>query len=226
MKIIESEKNEKYLGYRLYIPDNMSGELPLMIYLHGAGERGVRRAQLEHMERNGVPRIIKEGREIDAIVLCPQCPEMFVWNNIVVDLKKLIDNIIEQYRIKKDRICITGSSMGGYGTWEMGMTFPSFFSAIAPVSGGGMEWRAQKLVNTPVRAYHGADDDAVKPINSKMMVDKIQEAGGSAKFCLLQGFGHGDGIYEAYKNQNLIEWILKQRRTNFDIVEEVASSWF
>ena len=89
-----------------------------------------------------------------------------------------------------------------------------------------MEWRAQKLVNTPVWAYHGADDDAVKPINSKMMVDKIQEAGGSAKFCLLQGFGHGDGIYEAYKNQNLIEWILKQRRTNFDIVEEVASRWF
>lgn len=138
----------------------------------------------------------------------------------------LIDKVAEDYGIKKDRICITGSSMGGYGTWEMGITYPNFFSAIAPVCGGGMQWRSEKLLNTPVKAYHGNKDDVVELVNSELMLKNIIVKGGTPELVVLDGFGHNDGIYEAYKNRGLMDWILKQRRTDFSPVKEVCGEWF
>ncbi len=226
MKKIEVTKTGDCLGYQLYLPEQFTKELPLLIYLHGAGERGECTEQLEHLERHGVPCMIREGREIPAIVLCPQCPEMFVWNNVVREVKSLIDRIVREYHVLKDRILLTGSSMGGYGTWEMGITYPNFFAAIAPVAGGGMQWRAQKLITTPVLAYHGEMDDVVEAVNSEMMVKQVQKFSGNAELHILPGLGHNEGIYDAYKNQKLIDWILVQRRTNFDPVEEVASGCF
>ena len=224
MKRIVIKRDGAMLGHILYVPEKISDKMPLLIFLHGAGERGT---NLDHVERHGVPYLIRnENLQIPAIVMCPQCPAQLVWNNVVEELKALIDKIISDYSIKKDRICITGSSMGGYGTWEMGMTYPDFFSAIAPVCGGGMQWRAQKLVNTPVRAYRGSKDDVVDPVNSEMMIKNILSNGGNAELFVLDGFGHNDGIYEAYKNHDLIEWILKQRRTNFESVKEVCEEWF
>lgn len=224
MKRLTIEQDASAFGHILYIPDNMSEELPFLVFLHGAGERGT---NLEHVERIGIPYLIKnEGAEIPALVLCPQCPGEFVWNNVVTDLKALIDKVVSEYNIKKDRICITGASMGGYGTWEMGMTYPNFFSAIAPVCGGGMQWRTEKLINTPVKAYHGNKDNSVELINSEMMMKNIVENGGVAELVVLEGFGHNDGIYETYKNRDLIEWILKQRRTNFEPVKEICSDLF
>ncbi len=219
MKRLMVEQDSPMLGYMLYIPGNVSVEMPLLVYLHGAGERG---DKLEHVEKHGVPYLIKnENIEIPAVVLCPQCPAQFVWNNIVTDVKLLIDKVTENYRI-----CITGSSMGGYGAWEMGITYPNFFSAIAPVCGGGMQWRSEKLVKTPVKAYHGNKDDVVELVNSELMLKNIIVKGGMADLVVLDGFGHNDGIYEAYKNRDLIDWMLKQRRNNFDPVKEVCSEYF
>ncbi len=224
MKRLMVEQDGSMLGHMLYIPKNMSAEMPLLVYLHGAGERG---DKLEHVERHGVPYLIKnENAEIPAVVLCPQCPVQFVWNNIVTDVKLLIDKVAEDYGIKKDRICITGSSMGGYGTWEMGITYPNFFSAIAPVCGGGMQWRSEKLLSTSVKTYHGNKDDVVELVNSELMLKNIIAKGGTAELVVLDGFGHNDGIYEAYKNRDLMDWILKQRRTDFSPVKEVCSEYF
>lgn len=224
MKRLMVKEENGILGHMIYEPVNMTKDMPLLIYLHGAGERGT---NLEHVERHGVPYLIaNENAEIPALVLCPQCPAQFVWNNVAADVKKLIDKIILDYGIKRDRICITGSSMGGYGTWEMGITYPDFFSAIAPVCGGGMQWRSQKLVNTPVKAYHGDKDDVVELINSELMIKNIKSEGGRVELCVLNGFGHNDGIYEAYKNRDLIEWMLQQRRTNFEPVKEICWDLF
>ena len=144
----------------------------------------------------------------------------------MTDVKLLIDKVAEDYGIKKDRICITGSSMGGYGTWEMGITYPNFFSAIAPVCGGGMQWRSEKLLSTSVKTYHGNKDDVVELVNSELMLKNIIAKGGTAELVVLDGFGHNDGIYEAYKNRDLMDWILKQRRTDFSPVKEVCSEYF
>lgn len=81
--------------------------------------------------------------------MCPQCPSSLVWNNVVENLKIFIDEVIDEFSIMPDRISITSSSMGGFGTWEMALTYPNFFSGIAPVAGWGLSWRCKKLITTP-----------------------------------------------------------------------------
>ena len=215
--------DSKTLNYILFLPEKPLADLPLLIYLHGAGERG---ENLEHLYRHAIPKFINEGREYDALVLCPQCPANAVWDNVVYKLKELIDSVVQEYGVKKDRICITGSSMGGFGTWMMGLTFRNFFSAIGPVAGGGMSWRCSNLCKTPVFAMHG-DKDAVVPIGySQLMVDSLKKAGGEVEFKVLEGYGHNDGIEKAYADNQLTDWLLSKRRSDFSYVPEYLEELF
>lgn len=216
------KQNENEMNYLVFTPKNTK-DLPLVIYLHGAGERG---EKIEHILRHGLPRLIDEGREYPAVVLCPQCPRQFIWNNVVADLKKIIDKIIAEYEIKPDRVLLTGSSMGGYGTWETAMTYPETFAAIAPVAGGGVAWRTTRLKNIPIRAYHGSADTCVEPIQSELMVKAVNQNGGNAELIVLDGFEHNDGIDEAYRNTDLMEWLLRHRKTDFSRVPEFCEEWF
>lgn len=218
-----SNANENgMMNYGVFYPDNYT-DLPLLIYLHGAGERGT---NYEHLYRHGVARMIGEGKQIPAVVLIPQCPKEFVWDNVVRDVKTIIDTVAKDYEIKPDRICITGSSMGGFGTWMMGLTYKNFFSGIAPIAGGGMAWRTANLKSTPVYAVHGTDDEPVKAVYSKMMCERVLEEGGNAKLLLLKGYGHNDGIYHAYYNTDVIDWLLSQRRSDFTEIPEAYSVCF
>lgn len=215
-------ENEFGMNYAVFYPDDFT-DVPLIVYLHGAGERG---KDIAHLYRHGIPKLIKEGREIEAIVLCPQCPEQYVWDNVVETTKKIIDSVSEEFKIKKDRICITGSSMGGFGTWMMAKTYPSFFAGAVPVSGGGMVWRTPKLKTTPILAVHGTEDDVVPLIYSKLMVDGVNRNGGHAEFIELNGYGHNDGIDFAYRNTKVIDWMLRTRRTNFEKIAEICEDMF
>lgn len=210
------------MNYGVYYPDNYT-DLPLMVYLHGAGERGLK---YDHLERHAVSRLIAEGREYNAVVLCPQCPEDSVWDNVVRDLKKIIDSVVAEYGIKSDRICITGNSMGGYGTFAMGQAYPNFFSAMAPISGGGMPWRYTNLKTTPIYAAHGDADTLVPPICTELVVNAVNQNGGNAKLLILEGFGHNEGIDEAYRNTDIIEWLLSRRRTTREVAMEFCSECF
>lgn len=214
------------MNYRLYLPETGTEKLPLLIYLHGAGERGETDGVLEHITRHGVPRLLKEGREIPAVVLCPQCPTYAVWDNIVFRVKALIDLIAREFEILSDRIVITGSSMGGYGTFAMGLAYPTLFAAIAPVSGGNMSWRAPNLISTPVYAVHGDADTLVPPVCSSLMTDALAAAGGDARLLLLEGQGHNDAIDYAYRHTDLLSWLLSQRRTDFTPVKEFCAECF
>ncbi len=220
-KFYPKEQNN-LMNYGVFFPDDYK-DLPLLIYLHGAGERGLK---YDHLYRHGVARMISEGIEIPAVVLIPQCPEEFVWDNVVENVKEIIDRTAKEYAIKPDRICITGSSMGGFGTWMMGLTYKNFFSGLAPIAGGGMAWRTANLKNTPVYAVHGSEDEPVKPIYSQMMCERVNEEGGNAKLLMLDGFGHNDGIYHAYYNTDVIDWLLSCRRTDFNELPEAYSENF
>lgn len=223
MKVKVLESKNYVLNALLFTPNEQKDDLPLIIYLHGAGERG---ENIEHLYRHGVPKLIKNGKEIPAVVLCPQCPASFVWNNVVEKVKALIDVVVEEYKISLDRIAITGSSMGGFGTWEMGLTYANFFSGIAPVAGGGLSWRCAKLITTPVKAYHGKIDEAVPLCYSTLMVDAVNKFGGRAELVVLDEFGHNDGINHVYYNTDIIDWLLAQRRTNFERVKETHEELF
>lgn len=211
------------MNYWIFSPDNNKENLPLIIYLHGAGERG---RNIEHLARHGLAKLLMEGMEIDAVVLVPQCPADCVWDNLPHQLKTLIDEVINRYKVDANRVTVTGSSMGGFGTWMLGMTYPNFFAGLAPVAGGGMEWRAQNLSTTPVRAYHGKDDKTVECIRSEMMVRAVNNNGGKAEVMCFEKLGHNDGIDFAYRHTDLVKWLLAQERTSKSEVVEFCSNLF
>ena len=210
------------MNYGVYTPENYN-ELPLIVYLHGAGERG---EEFSHLERHGISRLLSEGKEYPAVILTPQCPAQFVWDNVVTNVKEIIDTVVDEYGIKKDRISITGSSMGGFGTWMMGLTYNNFFAGIDPVAGGSMSWRMQNLKTTPVYAFHGDKDTLVPPIYSELCVNAVNANGGNAKLEILENYGHNDGINYAYEHTDLIDWLILQRRTDFSKVPEFCSHLF
>lgn len=204
------------IGYYVYTPKEYSKDkkYPMIVFLHGAGERGNGADELDKINKHALAKYAKEGKEIPAILLCPQCPGRIVWNNIVFELKALIDKVAEEYGADMNRISITGISMGGFGTWEMGLTFSNFFSAIAPICGGGLSWRCGNLINTPIWAFHGDCDSVVPPKNSIEMVDSVIMNGGNAKLTLFHGVGH-DSWDSAYLDTKVIAWLLSQKREDF-----------
>lgn len=212
-----------FMNYVVYTPEKMTKGLPMIVYLHGAGERGT---AVDHLSRRAVPYMIENGYTIDAVVLCPQCPGHCVWDNIPFEVKKIIDETAKVYDVDMTRLSITGSSMGGFGTWTMGLNFPNFFSAMAPVAGGGMAWRTPNLITTPIRAYHGEKDEAVPVVCSEMMVNGVQKAKGDATLTILPGWDHNGGIDAAYRDTDVLAWLLSQKRTDFTPIPEMYSKYF
>ncbi len=206
-------KNAEGLNYWLYTPDEAAPGKPLVVFLHGAGERG---SDPEKLFAISLPKWLRDGRwQPDAYVLCPQCPEGLDWNAQVQRLKALIDREVEALQCDRDRISITGLSMGGFGTWAMGIHYPRFFSAIAPVCGGGLSWRCPNLKEVPVWAFHGARDSTVPLRNSIEMVDAVNRAGGNARLTIFHTVEHNSWD-EAYGTTTVLDWLLEQKRNSPD----------
>lgn len=218
IKESSSEFRGVKINYSLYLPDVIDNgrKYPLIIFLHGAGERG---DDITKVYKLGLPKYLKDGMKMEAFVLSPQCPSRIVWANITFDIKTLIDSIINCYPVDKSKVALTGASMGGYGTWDIGMTYSNFFSCILPICGEGSIWRVINLKNMPVYAYHGANDSLIPPTCSQKIVDAVNGAGGSAKLTILPNKGHNchDAVY---LESGGIEWMLSQKRTDFSIQKE------
>ena len=194
------------LGYLVSLPDGFDGvkSFPMVVFLHGSGERG---DDIEKVKINGLPKYISQGQKYPAIILCPQCPDNMVWNNIAFELKALIDFAVEKYHADRDRISLTGLSMGGFGTWETAQLFPEVFSAIAPVCGGGMAWRCDALTSLPIRAFHGAKDDVVPLSCSAEMVDAVNGCGGHAELTIFPEDTHNSWD-SAYLKTDVVGWMI------------------
>jgi predicted peptidase len=195
-------KTEVSLKYLVYLPQgyNKKGESwPLIVFLHGAGERG---DDLEKVKTQGIPKILQNKMDFPFVVVSPQCPKDAWWTEYSSTLKKLIDHIKAEYNIDASRVYLTGLSMGGFGTWYMGERYPDEFAAIAPICGGGEAFLANRL-KMPIWVFHGAKDDVVPVKRSQEMVDAVKAAGGDVKFTVYPELGHGcwDAAYgdEEYK---------------------------
>ena len=205
--------NTEQLPYMVTVPSDFSPDehLPLIVFLHGAGERGT---DLQKINVHGIPKLFganPDYRGLRAVTLSPQCPPDDVWSAHVFALRALIEHVTAEYGCDPNRVSITGISMGGFGTWEMGLRFSELFSAVAPICGGGMSWRAANLKNVPVRVFHG-DQDTVVPIDySLQMVLALKAAGGNVAFTVYPGVEH-NSWEPAYEQSDLIEWLIAQRR--------------
>jgi predicted peptidase len=193
--------------YLLYLPENYGDKnqkWPLIFFLHGADEKG---NNLELVKRHGPPKLIEEGKSFKFVVASPQCPQGQLWSGKIDALISLLDHIIENYEIDANRIYLTGLSMGGYGTWAMGMLYPERFAAIAPICGGGDHRFCPRLRQVPVWAFHGAKDNCAPVEESEKMVTAINAAGGNAKLTIYPEAEH-DCWTQTYSNPELYEWFL------------------
>jgi predicted peptidase len=198
------------LHYLLYLPPDYkegSGKTwPLLLSLHGAGERG---DDLALVAKHGPPKRIEAGADFPFIVVSPQCPEETWWEP--APLAALLDQLGGRLAVNPDRVYGTGLSMGGFGTWRMALTEPERFAAIAPICGGGEPLLAGRIADLPVWAFHGAKDDVVPLSRSEDMVTALRDAGGDPKFTVYPEAEH-DAWTETYENEELYDWLLSHRR--------------
>lgn len=169
-KSFESQITLK-LGYKYFLtlPEGYaadeSKEWPLLVFLHGAGERG---DDLNLLKKHGPPKLIAAGKKFEAIVVCPQVPAGESWNPHGV--KALVDKVKESHRVDDARVYLTGISMGGFGTFDTITAYPDVFAAAVPICGGAgigiLKFGALK--NTPVWMFHGAKDPTVPVEYSEM----------------------------------------------------------
>ena len=206
-------KKEVTLDYLLYLPPDYGKteeKAPLMLFLHGMGERG---DDLEKVKKHGPPKLIQEGWEFPFIVVSPQCPRWSWWPAEVKTLDALLDKICKKYRVDKRRIYLTGLSMGGYGTWALAEHQPRRFAAIAPVCGGHEEpEKLAKIAHVPVWAFHGRQDQVVPVERSREIIRVLEKAGGDPKLTTYPDTGH-HAWKKAYRTEKLYEWMLSHRTT-------------
>lgn len=199
------------LNYRLLNPDyNPARKYPLVIFLHGSGERGHDNiAQLKW----GVMNFATDQMMAlhPCYVVAPQCPEKQNWSASMDQLKQLIDKLIKEQPIDATRIYITGLSMGGFGTFEALTRYPELFAAAVPVCGGGDTSKAASFVSVPIWIFTGAEDPAVKPELSMNMAQALTKAGGHPGFTQYPEVGHFSWL-AAYSDPLMIEWLFRQHK--------------
>lgn len=199
------------LGYILTTPSDIKDneKLPLIIFLHGAGERG---DNLDLLKAYCVPKLFTANPDYErAITLSPQCPHEHTWIDFKKELFSLFDEIISSYPVDKNKVSLCGISMGGFGTWELALSKSHLFSAIAPLCGGGMNWRAWYVKDLPIRVYHGRRDDVVPLSQSEAMVNSICAQGGNVEFTIYDDLGHNCWD-RAFEETDLIKWLIASER--------------
>lgn len=202
------------VGYLLYLPKDYdpAKKSQMILFLHGRGESY---GPLSLVAKWGPPRFAARGDELPYVLVSPQCPGDDSWSKPTQQKRviELLDHIVKTDNIDEDHICLTGLSMGGYGSWRMAADHPQRFCAVVPVCGGGDPADADKLKDSPIWVFHGNQDRAVPFQRSVDMVEAIKKAGGTRiRFTSLEHIGHN--CWSAtYATPELFDWIRQQTRT-------------
>lgn len=222
-RTFEADSGE--LKYRLLRPLGAAeGEkFPLVVFLHGAGERGDdNAAQLKHVVQELATDTMQA--RYPAFVIAPQCPRDGWWAGrrprrlgpdsppSVSLMLQLVDQLQSEFPIDPDRIYITGLSMGGYGTWGAILERPDLFAAAAPMCGAGDPEQVSKVVNLPIWIFHGDEDRAVPVERSREMVAALKAAGGNPIYTEYPGVGH-DCWTQTAQNRLFWDWLFAQKRS-------------
>ncbi|MHC1764887.1 MAG: prolyl oligopeptidase family serine peptidase [Verrucomicrobiia bacterium] len=207
-----------HVRYLLFLPQAYKPRArkrwPLILFLHGAGERG---SDLLKVAAHGPPKIVEQQPDLPFIVVSPQCPSGQIWSNEV--LLPLLEDVMESNQVDPGRVYLTGLSMGGYGVWNLALSFPERFAAAAAVCGGSEVLKIllagpkalRSICSLGVWAFHGAKDPIVPLSESERVVAALRQAGNPAKLTVYPEAGH-DSWTETYENPELYRWFLKHKR--------------
>ena len=229
------------LPYNLLIPESLAenpeawkenpvgkvtSKYPLILFLHGAGERGVdNEKHIVHIKNLFLNN--KNRKKYQAFVVAPQCPDGRRWVEVnwsaeshsmpekpswaMKHTMDLLNDLIKKYPVDTTRIYLTGLSMGGYGTWDVMARQPEKIAAAIPICSGGDEKMAEKIKDIPVWVFHGEKDKVVSVRRSQNMVEAIKNAGGNPKYTEYKGVGQGSWI-KAYNEKLLLEWMFEKKK--------------
>lgn len=199
--------------YLLWLPPGLERgdrRWPVILYLHGRSLRGDNPAMLL---RYGLPRELAEGKSIPFIVVAPQLHPPGNWAE-VDRLDAILDEIERRYPVDRDRVYLTGYSMGGGGVWRMAFDHADRFAAAVPMAAHtpapSAAW-SRALRRLPMRVYHGTADDLVPYPPAVKMVDALRRAGGDVELKLIPGADHGE-LTRLYRDPALYAWLLEHRR--------------
>jgi len=219
---MEAEVDGQRLRYLFTVPgseERPDAGWPLVLFLHGAGERG---DDLARVRVHGPPKLTDEIPELTRCVLvAPQCPLEDWWQ--AATLEALVDEVETLVEVDASRLYVTGLSMGGYGTWALLARTPERFAAAAPICGGGDLGRLWEEYATgydldgllrardvPVWAFHGDADTVIPVEESRLLVRALQGVGADARLTVYPGVGH-DSWTRTYADPELWAWLFAQR---------------
>lgn len=209
------------VGYYAYLPEDHylhpNDRFPLLVFLHGSGEKGNGTTELARVLVHGPPKLIKNGRDFPFIVISPQLPSnQGGWPTGLVD--ELINKAIADYHVDTTRMYVTGLSLGGYGTWAYAVAKPGRLAAVVPIAGGGSTGQACTMKNVPAWAFHGDADGTVNVSGSVNMVNAINACAPApavaARMTIYPGVGHDSWgrTYDGTAGHDIYTWMLQHRR--------------
>ena len=200
----------KSYPYEIYYPSSYKSEenrkWPIILFLHGAGERG---NDLSMLKRQGLPKYLQDKEDFPFVVASPQCPPRSYWDTH--SLNNWFNEVLTEVNTDLERVYLSGISMGGYGTWHWSAANPEKFAAIIPICGGGEPSRAKELVHMPIWAFHGAQDDIVPVEETLEMVEAVKRAGGKAELTIYPDLRH-DSWTITYNNPSIYDWLLEHKK--------------
>jgi predicted peptidase len=224
---VESDVYEarSYLPYRLLKPEKYDAkqEYPLVMFLHGAGERGSdNKAQLN----NGVAEFFSNSitrASYPCFAVLPQCPTEVSWSTYGDEdaeglsgpsavAIEIVLALCDEFNIDQMRLYIGGLSMGAFGTWEIISHYPDLFAAAFPICGGGNPKRAKWLKKIPIWTFHGAKDEVVIPDFTRDMIEALERQGATPKYTEYADVGH-DSWVKAFKEPELLKWLFAQKKS-------------
>jgi len=199
-------KKVKY-NYLLHVPEDYNKDpnkkWPVIFYLHGRHASG---KNLQSLKRYGLPYYISKGKQMDFVVVSPQCPWGKNWASEDW-FNPVYDEVATKLRIDDSRIYLMGMSMGGFGTWEIANRMPERFAAISPMCGGAnLKW-VDQLSKIPTWVFHGTADRQIPISRSEVMVRALEKLKANIKFTRLINQGHD--ISKQFNNDELYSWLLK-----------------
>ncbi len=225
---VETQQNAymyNWLRYLMYVPKeyaNSAKDYPLILYFHGAGQKGTDATDLTYCCLNKQLEGDKRG-DFPFIVVSPQLPgpkgfsipyslDRGKWYNtdFLKYCNKLLDHIIERYAVDSNRIYCVGASMGGYATWKMSIMYPDRFAAIAPLCGEGDPDNVCAIKDVPVWVYHCEEDEVMPVGNSDKMVKALKDCGGDVTYVRPDGGDH----HQCWSNRfnQLYDWLLTHEK--------------
>ena len=204
----EIKKQEK-ISYILDFPENTKEKVPLIVFLHGSGERGNKLELVKAHSPFTYKNLIKEN----VAILAPQCPENTWWDTETV--YQLILEIKEKYKIDPSRIYITGLSMGGWGTLKLAMEHPEMFAAVVSVCAPTdrvMIANIHQYKSLNIKLFHGGMDDVVLPENAFNFYQKLHPINPTSELTIFPNDNHNSWD-STYSNPQLYNWMLSKKKT-------------